>query len=894
MVKLEYDIEKRTAKIMKKYFATSTWPLWLAFLLPCFIMGTYFATRQMMPFGNSTILTVDLGQQYVDMFAALRNTLFHHPATFFYSFSNALGGDMLGLWTYYLMSPLNLLLLFFSPANLPTGILLLTILKYGLASLSMAWALRKLQRQTGWLLTTFGIMYALMGWMIAYQLNLLWLDALILLPIIIVGLERLLLTGKYRFYVIPLTLMLMINYYMGYMIAIFLILYWLWTLSRTPLNRHILLTSFKRFSLGSLLSGGLAAVILLPTAFQLTLSKGQYNTVNLGPWVEYNPLWILSKLFIGSFNFDQMPTGQPNIFVASIGMFGALLYFMNHNVSVRNRLVAGVISLFMLASMCLAPLDVFWHAMQFPVWYPYRFSFLWSFWVLWLAAPNIMPKKSLHIKNFSWLLGLLLITAMIVALTMRKTNFMTAPQLLVGLSFALISLALLLLPRFNAWSSLVLLLVLIETSTNAVWSLNNFSYLTKGEYQTEVRDTHKAALTLPSNAHQFYRVGQTYARTKGDPFMQDYYGGSAFSSAFSKQTSDFMGAIGNPSGDNYSTYSNGTMLTDNLLGFKYFFDASTHFSNVKGAPALMATTQRPDLISDDFHQETPAVTVYQNPHALPIGFAASSQALATKFVIGDPIANQTMLWANLLGLKQIQLFKPVTISHITTSNTATPNMLNNAFLTPKSLIKPTTLTATFTPTSSNPYYLTIGPSMTPDNVSITLNGQFIHTNDAFRNPIVLNIANQSASQPQTLVFTLKKSSLLMQDVHLYELNLPKLTQQTEELATNPWHVTKFNQRQISGTITTTRAKSLLMTSIPQAPGWHAVVDGQKQKTTTVANMFLAIPLAPGTHTITITYTPPYLWMGALISSISGLIALAYSLWQQRKSTSNMNCIQKIE
>lgn len=39
-------------------------------------MLAYFIARHMYPFGSSTILTVDLGQQYVDFFAFLEKPYF--------------------------------------------------------------------------------------------------------------------------------------------------------------------------------------------------------------------------------------------------------------------------------------------------------------------------------------------------------------------------------------------------------------------------------------------------------------------------------------------------------------------------------------------------------------------------------------------------------------------------------------------------------------------------------------------------------------------------------------------------------------------------------------------------------------------------------------------------
>lgn len=137
--------------------------LWGCFLIPVVIMLIYFAYRQMAPFGSNTVLTVDLGQQYVDFFAYFRRTVLHHPTEVFYSFSKGFGGEMLGTDAYYLMSPLNLLLLPFPGRFLSTGVILLVLLRYGLAGLSFGWLIQRLHYQNGVRVWAFSTAYALNG-----------------------------------------------------------------------------------------------------------------------------------------------------------------------------------------------------------------------------------------------------------------------------------------------------------------------------------------------------------------------------------------------------------------------------------------------------------------------------------------------------------------------------------------------------------------------------------------------------------------------------------------------------------------------------------------------------------------------------------------------------------
>ena len=187
-------------------------------------MGGYFIGRQMAPFGPSSLLTVDLGQQYVDFFAYLRAALLHHPTSLFYSFSKGLGGEMWGTNAYYLFSPLNLLLLFFPGRSLTAGIMLILLLRYGLAGLNFAWLLDKTGWQAGPRIWAFSTAYAMNGWMIANQLNMLWLDALVILPLIIWGLLKLLHHGQPGTYIAWLAVMMVDNYYMAWMICLFTVL----------------------------------------------------------------------------------------------------------------------------------------------------------------------------------------------------------------------------------------------------------------------------------------------------------------------------------------------------------------------------------------------------------------------------------------------------------------------------------------------------------------------------------------------------------------------------------------------------------------------------------------------------------------------------------------------
>ena len=65
--------------------------------IPACIMLAYFVYRGFAPFGTSSLLTVDMGQQYVAFYEYFRSTLISHPGQFFYSFLKNKSSKLVGL-----------------------------------------------------------------------------------------------------------------------------------------------------------------------------------------------------------------------------------------------------------------------------------------------------------------------------------------------------------------------------------------------------------------------------------------------------------------------------------------------------------------------------------------------------------------------------------------------------------------------------------------------------------------------------------------------------------------------------------------------------------------------------------------------------------------------------
>lgn len=897
-------------KLRNYFYRNQT--LLMSFWLPTLIMLAYFVYRGFYPFGSSSLLTVDMGQQYVDFFKFYRESLLHHPTNFFYSFSKAIGGEMAGEWAYYLLSPFNLLLLPFGGTTLTAGILLVTLAKFGCSGLAMGWWLRHNRVTDEPLIPAFSTAYALMGWMIANQLNLLWLDGAVFLPLIVMGLQRMLNPDQFTqltanatkplfgwgYYVSFLTVMLVANYYMGYMICFFTVIYVCWDAFVHFTNWRALGRKLAHYLGASALAGGLSAIILVPTFLSLLSSKVQYSTDSYNFKFEYAPYKMLSKLFIGSFNFNQMPSGYPNIFVGGSILLLAAWYFFKPQLALKTRLASLVVTAFLILSMCVAPLDLLWHAGQFPVWYPYRFSFIICFWLIYLAATTI--SQPLTFVN-NWLAGgsLLVIVALGWFFYVKRAQFDYLTPETIGITVILWVCALILLcwhslhPAHGTARFMLGTLMVVSGSLNVIYSLNNISYLSQAEWATPTKALAQNSAQLQKLNSSWYRTAQLYSRTKNDALANGFNAGSYFSSALESKMPNFYALIGNPDGDNYVAYSNGTKISDGLLDMKYYLSAKDSSSIAKNAPhpALTTWSERPDVTSKKSTAVTKVASnnwtnIYANKTATSIAYLSSKSITKLKATDDDPVTYQTN-WLNAVTGKNSKYFTAENFDQVVFGNVKAQTNLTNQVFTRTNLAKAATITFKFTPTTNNTYYLSLGPNLSSDYATFSIGNRELNQYSTWRHTVLVAVASHQKGHEVVITVKFKKSSLWLNNFVLYQMNDSLVTRRLKQVKRTSLAITHASSRSISGTITTKRANQWLTTTIPYSKGWRAYVDGKRVATTAVqSKTFVAINIKhAGKHQVTFKFTPPGWWLGSGITALSCLICglLGWHTYRRKRS-----------
>ena len=847
----------------------------LSILIPAVMILAIFLLFTITPFGNRTWLTIDLGQQYVDFFSYYQDTLLHHPEHFFYSFSKSIGGEMVSLWAYYLLSPFNLLFLLIPRSAIAMGVSLLIFLKLVSCTVSFAVLLDVKFKQRNWTTLLFALSYGFMSYLSANQFNVMWLDALIGLPLIILGVDALLQKRNPLYYVFPLSLTILSNYYTGYMICLFLGLYfpYAYLTSVETFSWKIFGKQFGRFIFYSVLSVGLITVILLPTFYSLLGSKGTATTIAWSLKSEYNPLLMASKLFIGSFDFHEMQKGYPNIFVGSLAMFSFLCYFKEKKIARSQRFYALFITVIILISFNIEMFDKLWHAGQLPNWYSYRFSFLFSFWMVFLGYQWALKKTAVGIhETFVYFF---LVLAIGIGFILFHQDYLQGWQIALGFGLSMgILYGLILIGRGKASHQKFLIsFLVIELLLNSIVTLSRLGYVMNSEftaYQSSLADW---STVLRPAENEFYRSEKTMLRSKNDSLQVPTYGVSHFSSTFEKETEKFFDAIGVRQGTAYVNYSNGTLLTDALLGIKNTFIETTDAT-------YNERWERKDL--EDF--STVATfdkgRIVTNPNVLSIAYPMKPILKSMKVPTNHPITMQNQLANALSGTTSPKnILKRITYNTDYENITGTPVVYQRIQF--KKGQQEGSITLTFTPETDDPIYLEISGTMGEKDLEMTLNGEPYAFYPVQNKPVLLNVAKNQKGQPQTLHITVKDDGFEFSKLELYALDMKLLNERLEKTKAQELKLETFSATHFSGTMTVLE-ESTVLTTIPYSTGWKIWVDGQEVETYKILDSLLGFTISKGAHRIEYRYTTPFLLEGSLVS-LASLLLLIFILYRRKKT-----------
>lgn len=413
----------------------------LAFALPFSAIVCLMIVVGCTPFGNYSMLYSDMWHQYFPFFKAFRLAL-RSGESLLYSWNVGMGMDYLGLISYYLASPLNLISVILPESWLLAYFSFLVPIKLGLASLFFATFLKKLFHKDDFSIVVFGSFYGLCAWALGYQWNIMWLDTFALLPLVVLGMVYLLRDKKFILYTVTLFLSVFANYYVGFFTCIFVfLLFFCYEICNCKSVKTFFL-DLLRIALFSALAIGMTAILELPALAALGNTQSSVNTFPEGfslnmvdytrcteareawnlfkeakeageptfklwldaVWESFDPVFEGMKQVAGNLSGGNSPTfkeGLPNVYTGVGTIILAFLFLTTRHIKLRERLCCAFLLAFFSLSFVLRQLDYVWHGFHFPNMIPYRFSFLYSFVLLYMAYRAFLLRRRFRPKHLA-------------------------------------------------------------------------------------------------------------------------------------------------------------------------------------------------------------------------------------------------------------------------------------------------------------------------------------------------------------------------------------------------------------------------------------------------------------------------------------------------------------
>ena len=843
-----------------------------AFLIPLIIMMIGYFSRGVFPIGNRNVLTIDLYHQYAPFLSEMQARL-RSMSGLFYSWSGGLGTNFYALFAYYLASPINLLLIIFPASYLTEAILLIILVKVGLAGASFYYFLREVYHRDGPVQLAIASAYALSSYTMSYGWNVMWLDGIALLPLVILGVIRIIRDRRYFLYPVTLGLALLTNYYIAYFICIFTGLYILVALivyqdMPKPMR---LLGQIGQLAGLSILGAALSAVLTVPTYLSLQLTSAAGDKFN-GQITHYFELFD----YISQHYMLMPPTirdGMPNMYASLFALIMLPIFFFARRIPLKAKFLHLGLLLVLLVSFNINALNFAWHGFHFPNQLPYRNSFVYIFLILSMAYPAWKNLNDFTGKQIGTVIAVLM--GLVVLAQKLNEKALPLPALYGTLIFLAIYAGVLTMNKIHQihpsdLAIALLLTVIAELSVNTLVTMHTIDtteYLSSREgYSTgvEVDQIREQLKQLRRSESGFYRTEIIPPRTTNDGFLYQYRGLSIFSSTSATKPVKFFENLGYHSNSiNSYKYEGSTIVLDSLFGIKYLIRRS-NFIN--------------DQLREQINQ-TSELEVYQNPFSMPLGYLAPSSLKTWKVPTGDPLHAQNQFITALGGLPDV--LKPIEQMTGQQSNIdITPFGTTGYNFTRPIKDQSSRAQILIDNLQDQQVYLYLDVTANqPDQGYVLIDDIRVDFNAKRSTLVDLGFIKAGAHVEFNLTFKDASSTTGTFNLYSYALNREAFSTSVATISGQGLEIDHFSDAHIAGH-TTTLQDGVFMMTIPYDAGWRVRVDGKKVETFAISDGLLAFDLDQGSHQIDLRYTPRGFWVGFFVSL--GAVLILFLIWFLRR------------
>lgn len=829
-----------------------------------FIILLVYFCYEIIPFGEKIIYRMDLYHQYGPLFSELYDRL-TSSESIIYSWNSGLGSSFLGNFFNYLSSPISFIVLLFGHKNTFEAIAAMIAIKAVLSSMAMSYYLKKSQKANGFTIVAFGIMYAFCGYFVAYYWNVMWIDAMYILPFVVLGIENIINRGKCSTYIIALVFAIFSNYYIGYMLCIFSCVYFIYyyfcslddiknkkaLLPETKgffkkLSNSFFWKSGLRFAFASIAVGIILLFMLIPLMYILKSSSATANTMP-DEYKSYFNIFDFLANHLAGLEPTIRSSGEdvlPNVYCGMLTVLLIPLYLFSKRISSTEKIASIVLLAVMYFSFNINFVNFFWHGFHFPNDLPYRQSFMYSF-ILLIMAFKALKNIDEYSKKQILAVGISVIGFVILTQKLGSKN-VDDFTVLVTIAFTVlltIVLGLIISKKAQVFALSIMLLCSVAAETISANTDHYVANQSKESFSSDYDDFKSLQKEIATNDQlEFYREEMTELRARMDPCWYDYNGASTFSSMAYERVSNFQkdfGLYGNKI--NSFTYNPQTPLYNAMFSLKYIYDKS-------------------NLIDENAYytlkSENDTFKAYENNYVLNIAYPVSDEIIGWNASdYSNPVEAQEEYFKLATGVDG--LYKRIYDYELVYGNVLSIDkfsIINETF----SLNKidnnyDGAVTVDITAKDNSNIYVYVY-SRNLDTVSIF--SQALTTTMTVNDGYILDLGCHTPGELISIEMPLKDDcSSASVDFVVFTVNHEKFVEGYNKLQDGQIEYTKFDETLITGSFIADKDE-VLYTSIPYDESWNVYIDGKlvhKGDIFAISDALIGVNVTEGEHEITFVY-----------------------------------------
>ena len=858
----------------------------ISFLSAAVIILIVFAIFGMAPFGNHGLLYRDGEIQMVDLFCWYKDVL-TGKSSIGYTFTKSLGGSNFSVFTYYLASPLSLLVVFFNKSDVPLFMNILFILKAALAAsfmgIYLTYRFKPDSKSKYFVSVILSVSYALNPFFITQSSNTMWLDGAYMLPLMIMGAEKIAQGRKSYLLTITTALALCFNWYSGIIDLMFCCFWFLFEFIRIrlagnegkkPFLIH-LLNSFAHLAVSCIISLLISSAVLVPTL--LKLSERTHGKGGLSMLKDISFIGGAHEIFL-NYSFGMISLkGSVSLFAGSFVLLGVCLLFIASAKPLKEKILLGALLLFSLLIYIWQPLVALFSMLRVVESFWYRYTYLGIFALIFLASSFYLANDKGRIRSwmppvialvFSIFVTVLLLlfplrltdqmfSASVARLTQTDASFKLVPIIAKTVFPVLISLIMCMIIT-NGNTSRTLkkiyagslgLLIVLEISLGQLILADSYTTANVNSISDYIKN--EEALLASIKDESFCRVLQTsyhsihlsrFPASYNEPMAFGFNSVTSFVSDPDENTIVFMDKSGYAAHSaTITATSSENLATDSLMGVKYVLLPS----NAKDSSGLVKLTG-----IDGFKD------IYVNPYAFPAAFVYSGSGDY------DSLSSCPALYINDMAGRLTDI--------------------------DKDLFVPASVKSTSAEDSTVSYELDLGGDYSPDRyilyanivtgtddgAMLMVNGEDYMNYSQFLSPSMVRIVSDEKNVTVAIRFKQGSDPMsLVNDAQFYLLDLSVLKEASEAANNNAAKENTLKDGYGKFTVDNAGAGDSLFISVPAEKGWKITRNGKSVTPDVIGNALMSIPLENGRNEIEMSYKVPYIDTGLWFSAL-GLLLFA--------------------